>query len=36
MNENVEPLKIIESSIKNKEFNEALNLCDKYNKSISK
>ena len=36
MNENVEPLKIIESSIKNKDFNEALNLCDKYNKSISK
>ena len=36
MNENVEPLKIIESSIKNKEFNEALNLCNKYNKSISK
>ena len=36
MNENVEPLKIIEASIKNKEFNEALNLCNKYNKSISK
>ena len=36
MNKNVEPLKIIEASIKNKEFNEALNLCNKYNKSISK
>ncbi len=36
MNENIEPLKIIEASIKNKEFNEALNLCNKYNKSISK
>lgn len=36
MNENVEPLKKIEASIKNKEFNEALNLCNKYNKSISK
>jgi hypothetical protein len=36
MNENVEPLKNIEASIKNKEFNEALNLCNKYNKSISK
>ena len=36
MNENVEHLKNIEASIKNKEFNEALNLCNKYNKSISK
>ena len=36
MNKSAEPLKIIEASIKNKEFNEALNLCNKYNKSISK
>jgi len=36
MNENLEPLKIIESSIKNKEFNEALELCSKHVKSISK
>jgi len=36
MNENLEPLKIIESSIKNKDFNEALKLCNKHIKSISK
>ncbi len=36
MNKSLEPLKIIESSIKNKEFNEAINLCNKYTKSITK
>ena len=36
MNNDVEPLKIIESSIKNKNFDEALKLCKKHSKLIPK
>ena len=34
MNQNAEPAKIIENSLKNKEFKNALSLCKKYSSSL--
>ena len=36
MNQNVEPIKVVENSIKNKDFKEALSLCEKFSGSLSK